>query len=459
MIEKGQVYEMTIEDMSSEGQGIGRIEGMTVFAAGAVIGDLASVEITKLKKSYAFGWVKEILKPSADRKEALCRHAGKCGGCSLQELSYEAQLQWKRKLVADKLVRIGGIENPKVHEIVGMDDPWRYRNKAQFPVGAGSIGFYRVKSHDIVNCEQCLIQTEPAERITQALRDFMKSDHISAYDENTGKGLIRHLIVRTAFQTGEVMVILVINGKGIPNGEKLIYMMDDAVNELAANPVTGLEYSLESVVLNINKKKTSEIMGEECITFAGKPTIMDRIGGLEFEISPLSFYQLNPAQTEKLYQKAVDYAGLTGEETVFDLYCGVGTIGLFCASKAKKVIGVESVKPAVLDANRNAVINGIVNAEFVCGKAEEEMPKLMEKGMIPNVVILDPPRAGCDPALLEAVAAAKPERIVYVSCDPATLARDVKILCEKGFRFVEAQPVDMFPWSGHVEMVVKLERR
>lgn len=465
MIEKGQSYELTIEDMSTDGQGIGRIEGMAVFVDGAVIGDEIKAELTKLKKNYAFGRLTEIIEPSPHRVESSCGYSGNCGGCSLQSMRYEAQLEWKQKMIRDKLSRIGGIEDPVVHDTIGMDEPRRYRNKAQFPVGeangaagAAAVGFYQAKSHQVVNCEECLIQSEPAEQLAKALREYMKTDHISAYDEKTGKGLIRHLVVKTAFGTGEVMAILVINGKGLPNGEKLVYMMDDAIAELGPDPVTGVEYSLESVIININKKKTSEIMGEDCITLAGKPTILEQAGKLNFEISPLSFYQVNPVQMVKLYDKALEYAGLTGKETVLDLYCGVGTMGLYCASNAKKVIGIESVKSAVLDANRNAVINGIVNAEFICGRAEEELPKLLEQGIKAEVVILDPPRSGCDPVLLEAVAETKPDRIVYVSCDPATLARDIKILGEKGYRFVEAQPVDMFPHTGHVETVVLMSR-
>lgn len=456
MIEKGQNYELKIEDMSTEGKGIGRIEGMAVFVDGAVVGDVIKAELTKLKKNYAFGRLTEILEPSDQRVEPACSCAEDCGGCSLQAMSYESQLSWKQKMVADKLSRIGGIENPLVHGTIGMAEPWRYRNKAQFPVGEAAVGFYQAKSHRVVNCDECLIQSKPAEALAKALREYMKSDHISAYDEKTGKGLIRHLIVKTAFGTGEVMAILVINGKGLPNGEKLVYMMDDAVSELGSDPVTGVEYSLESVILNINKKKTSEILGDDCVTLAGKPTILEQAGRLSFEISPLSFYQVNPTQMVKLYEKALEYAGLTGQETVLDLYCGVGTIGLYCAAKAKKVIGIESIKSAILDANRNAVINGIVNAEFVCGKAEEELPKLLEQGIKADVVILDPPRAGCDPALLDAVAEAKPDRIVYVSCDPATLARDIKVLEDKGYRFMEAQPVDMFPMTGHVECVIMM---
>ena len=457
-LEKGQSYQLTIDDMSSEGKGIGRIEGLAVFVDGAVVGDVIRAELTKLKKNYGFGRLTEILEPSALRVGAPCGCAEDCGGCSLQAMSYEGQLKWKRKMVEDRLIRIGGIENPVVHDTIGMETPWRYRNKAQFPVGEAAVGFYQAKSHQVVNCDQCLIQSEPAEKLAQVLREYMRTDHVPAYDEKTGKGLIRHLIVKTAFGTGEVMAILVINGKGLPNGEKLVYMMDDAIDELAPDPVTGVEFTLESVVLNINKKKTSEIMGADCITLAGKPTILEQAGGLSFEISPTSFYQVNPVQMIKLYDKALEYAGLTGQETVLDLYCGVGIIGLYCAFQAKKVIGIESVKSAVIDANRNAVINGIVNAEFICGRAEEELPKLLEQGVKADVVILDPPRAGCDPALLEAVASADPSRIVYVSCDPATLARDIKILGEKGYRFAEAQPVDMFPQTGHVECVVGIQR-
>ena len=459
MIETGNNYVLKIDDMSADGQGIGKIEGLAVFVEGAVVGDVIKAELTKLKKNYAFGRLTEILEPSEGRITPTCSSFGECGGCSLQTMRYEDQLKLKKKMVEDKLIRIGGLENPVVYETIGMETPERYRNKAQFPVAQTAIGFYQAKSHRIVNCETCMLQSEPAEKLADVLRNFMKTDHVSAYDEKTGKGLIRHLIVKTAFGTGEVMVILVINGKGIPNGEKLVGMMDDAIYDLPPDPRTGIEFSLESVILNINKKKTSEIMGAECITFAGKPTILEQAGEMSFEISPMSFYQINPVQMVKLYDKALSYASLTGEETVLDLYCGVGAIGLYCASRAKKVIGIESVKAAVLDANRNAVINGIVNAEYICGKAEEELPKLLEQEIQADVVILDPPRAGCDPTLLEAVAQAGPERIVYVSCDPATLARDVKRLGELGYVFREAQPVDMFPHTGHVENCVLLSKK
>lgn len=476
MFEKGQMCQIRIEDMGSEGQGIGRADGLAVFVPGAVVGDLVTVQLTKVKKRYAFSKLISVDEASPHRIEPLCDAAG-CGGCGLAQMDYRSQLRLKEKQVRDKLVRLAGLENPLVRPIQGMEEPFRYRNKAQFPVSTGGIitrkggvvenlgepavGFYKVKSHEVVNCYDCMLQTKAAMAAADALRRFMEEDNITAWDDRWEKGLMRHLIVKTAFGTGEVMVILVINGKGIPNGQKLVELLDDAIYE------TG--FSLESVVLNVNKDKTSRIMGEECIPLAGKSTILEQVGDLSFEISPLSFYQVNPVQMKVLYDQAREYAGLTGTENVLDLYCGVGTIGLYMADQAANVVGIESVKNAVLDANRNAVINGIVNARFVCGRAEEELPRLlaaaggndMIAGCVQSadVAILDPPRAGCDRRLLEAVADVGVARIVYVSCDPATLARDVKVLAELGYAFVEATPVDMFPWTVHCETVVMLSHK
>jgi len=491
--------------MTSEGQGLGRSNGMAVFVKGAVVGDLAEAELTKVKKNYAFGKMVRLIEPSPDRIESMCQYSGQCGGCPYGELSYEAQLSLKEKQVRDKLTRLGGLEDPVIRPIIGMEEPFRYRNKASMPVWTGGIitrkggimenlgepavGFYKARSHEVVDCYDCMIQPEPAMAAAEALRQFMASDNITAYDPKWEKGLMRHLVVKTARGTGEVMVVLVINGKGIPNAAKLVEMLDDYIYSLPPCE-DGTEYSLESVVLSIYKGKNGalpgSVMGEELITLAGKPVIREKVGGLEFEISPLSFYQVNPLQMEKLYGKALEYADLHGEETVLDLYCGVGTIGLFAArqmekaymaahggqldyKKAGRVIGIESVKGAVLDANRNAVINHIVGARYVCGKAEEELPKLVcGQGAAADdealrvthadVVFLDPPRAGCDEVLLETVVSVQPEKIVYVSCDPATLARDVKYLCEKGYAFVEATPVDMFPWSVHVETIALLHK-
>ena len=493
-MKKGDIVRLRIEDISHEGQGIGKADGFAVFVKNTVLGDVVDAELTKVKKNYAFGKVVEMVEESDLRQEPICQYAGQCGGCAFQKMTYEGQLQLKRKQIVDKLVRLGGLEDPKVNDAIGMEEPFRYRNKASMPVSTGGlitkkggivepvheprIGFYQAKSHDVVNCDDCMLQSEPAMAAARALRQFMEEDNITSYDPRWEKGLMRHMIVRTAMGTGQVMVILVINGKGIPNAAKLIQMLDDAIFEVPVyeeGPLAGVEFSLESVVININKKNTSDILGEECITLAGSPTIMEKVGDLEFEISPLSFYQVNPQQMEKLYGKVVEYADLKGGETVLDLYCGVGSIGLFLADDMRKngdsagrVIGIESVKPAVVDANRNAVVNGIVNARYVCGKAEEEMPKMVSGEGLKDeslritqadVVILDPPRAGCEEELLKAVVDVDPSKIVYVSCDPATLARDIKYLVANGYEFVDATPCDMFPWTGHVETVCLLSRK
>ena len=541
-MEKGQIVTLNIEDMSTEGQGIGKLyekdadgiagtRGFAVFVKDTVVGDRVKVELTKVKKQYAFGRVIEVLEASPERIEAFCPYQERCGGCAYGSLRYDAQLALKEKQVRDKLVRLGGLTDPVIMPILGMEEePIRYRSKAVMPVSTGGlltqkggivkpvheprIGFYRAKTHEVVDCKDCWLQSEPAMAAAEALRRFMKEDHITSYDPRWEKGLMRHLIVRTAAGTGEVMVILVINGKAIPNAQKLVQMLDEAIYQLPVyedGSLAGVEWNLESVVLNINRAKTLDgpILGEECVTIAGKPTITEEVGGLKFEISPLSFYQVNREQMVRLYEKALEYADLKGGETVFDLYCGVGTIGLFAAAemdrKAKeknsgaqdlhssgsvgRVIGIESVKGAVLDANRNAVINGIVNARYVCGKAEEELPKLVRtkaqeeaaareaakkfgedaakreilkdealRITYADVAILDPPRAGCEQPLLQAVVRAAPDRIVYVSCDPATLARDIKWLSEHGYEFREATPCDMFPWTCHIETVCLLSK-
>jgi len=490
---KGDIVRLRIEDISNEGQGIGKADGFAVFVKNTVVGDVVEAELTKVKKNYAFGKVVEVVEESDLRQEPICQYAGQCGGCAFQKMTYEGQLELKKKQIVDKLVRLGGLEEPKVNDAIGMEEPFRYRNKASMPVSTGGlitrkggivepvheprIGFYQAKSHDVVDCEDCMLQSEPAMAAARALRQFMEEDNITSYDPRWEKGLMRHMIVRTAMGTGQVMVILVINGKGIPNASKLVQMLDDAIFDVPVyeeGPLAGIEFSLESVVININKNNTSDILGEECITLAGSPTIMEKVGDLEFEISPLSFYQVNPQQMEKLYGKVVEYADLKGGETVLDLYCGVGSIGLFLADDMRKkgdeagrVIGIESVKPAVIDANRNAVVNGIVNARYVCGKAEEEMPKMVSGEGLKDeslritqadVVILDPPRAGCEEELLKAVVDVDPSKIVYVSCDPATLARDIKYLVANGYEFVEATPVDLFPWTSHVECVSLLQK-
>ena len=479
---KGDIVSLKIEDISTEGRGIGKVQGFAVFVRDVVVGDEVSVRVTKVKKNYAFAEPVEITVPSPARQEALCPYYRECGGCIYQETDYSTQLQIKRRQIRDKLIRIGGIDQPAVAPVIGMDEPLRYRNKASMPVSTGGlitkkggimvpvheprIGFYQAKSHSVVDCRDCMLQSEPAMAAAEALRRFMEEDNITSYDPRWEKGLMRHMIVKTAFGTGQVMVILVINGKGIPNAAKLVEMLDDAIYNVPVyeeGPFAGIEFNLESVIVNVNTQKGSEIMGKECITLAGKSTIIEKTGDLEFEISPMSFYQVNPVQMKKLYGKVLEYADLSGNETVLDLYCGVGTIGLFCADYMRKkggcgkVIGIESVKEAVVDASRNAVINGIVNAVYVCGKAEEKLSELTE-AQGADVVILDPPRAGCDRRLLETVSEAAPEKIIYVSCDPATMARDINYMSQRGYYLEEATPVDMFPWTSSCECVAKLVR-
>lgn len=471
-MKQGDLVTIDIIDAGMEGEGIGRADGMAVFVPGTVPGDRAQVEITAVKKNFARGRLTALEAPADCRREPFCPYADRCGGCSLQAMDYDAQLRLKEKWVRDRLTRIGGLEDPKVLPTIGMDDPTAYRNKAQFPVNAGfmkknkegkyrntqpcRIGFYRPRSHEVVDCDECAIQSAPANAIARAVRRYVAETGISIYDEKSGMGQLRHVIVKSGFSTGEVMAIFVVNGDHLPKVERLVELCDDAVNELGTDD--DWFWALESVILNVNTKKGSEIMGKDCITIAGKPTILDRIGDLLFEISPLSFYQVNPAQTVRLYDKAKEYAALTGSETILDLYCGVGTIGLYCAADAARVIGVEAVKQAVIDANRNAVINGIVNAEYICGKAEEILPKRLS-GVKADVVILDPPRSGCMKELLDAVLSVAPRRIVYVSCDPATMARDIRILVDGGYQLAEAQPVDMFPHTANIETVCLLSKR
>lgn len=430
-MEKGNIITLKIEDMLDDGRGFGRADGLAVFVDGGVVGDIVHCEIKKVKKNMAEARFLSISEPSPDRIEAECPYFAECGGCSLRELSYEAQLEMKRQQVESKLQRLGGIDNPKVAEVIGAENLDFYRNKATFAVGPhGEVGFFKPKTHYVLDVEDCLLQTDEAMACADALRKFLAETHVKD---------IKQMIVKTAFSTGEVMIVLESDKKEIPQIEKLIVMLDEAVY-------------LRSVSVICNNK---------CNVIAGKNTILEEIESadgrqIQFEISPQSFYQVNPEQMIKLYAKAKEYAGLTGNETVLDLYCGVGTIGIFMADQAKQIIGIESVKPAVLDANRNSVINGIVNTRYYAGKAEEILPTLELDSV--DVAVVDPPRAGCDEALLNTLAELKPSRIVYVSCDSGTLARDIKVLAGKGFEFQECTVVDQFPWTNHCEVTVLLKR-
>ena len=450
-MKKDDIVKLTIEDISSEGLGVGRSDGIALFVKDTVIGDVVEAKVMKMKKTYGFARLMNIVEPSPDRIMPPCPVARQCGGCQIQAMDYEAQLRFKENKVRNNLERIGRFENPPMEPIIGMQEPFRYRNKAQFPIGRDKngklvAGFYAGRTHAIIDCRNCLLGDPVNETILKIVLSHMKKYHIDPYDEVTGTGLVRHVMTRVGFATGEIMVCLVANGSILPGSEML-------VKKLAAIP------GMTSISLNTNKEKTNVIMGKKLTLLWGREYIEDMIGDVRFRISPLSFYQVNPRQTEKLYGKALEYAGLTGEETVWDLYCGIGTISLFLAQKAKQVYGVEIVPEAIRDAKQNASLNSFTNAEFFVGKAEKVLPEKYEKeGIFADVIVVDPPRKGCEGSVLETMIQMAPERIVYVSCDSATLARDLKYLCENGYELRKCCPVDMFGNSVHVEVVTCLQR-
>ncbi len=460
-MKKEDIVLLRIEDLSSDGLGIGHTsEGMAVFVKDTVIGDQVRAKIIKVKKHYAFGRLEEIVEASPERCKPRCPSARACGGCQIQMMDYEAQLKYKQKKVKDCLERIGGISDVTVLPTIGMESPWRYRNKAQFPVGTGKngkpiAGFYAARTHSIIEQRDCMLGVPENARILERVLQWMEQHHISAYDEKTGKGLIRHVMIRKGFATGQIMVCIVANtsnGK-LPHSESLIQTLTEA--ELG-DPVNAV---ITSIVLNCNTENTNVILGKRTLTLWGKDVIEDRIGDVRYEISARSFYQVNPEQTAKLYQTALDYADLRGQETVWDLYCGIGTISLFLAQKAGRVYGVEIVPEAIQDAKRNAELNGMTNAEFFVGKAEEVLPeKYRSEKICADVIVIDPPRAGCERPVLDTMIAMAPDRIVYVSCDPATLARDLGILRDGGYEIQKVQPVDQFGHSTHVETCVLLTK-
>ena len=459
-IKKNDVFTVKIEDISEEGLGIGHIEGMAVFVKDTAPGDLADVKIVKLKKNYAFGRLEKIIEPAECRTEPDCPVARQCGGCTLQHISYETELEMKKKRVLSCMERIGGIEKPEeyLEGIFGMDSPYRYRNKMQFPVGYAKdprdgavLGFYAGRTHDIIPVGDCLIGHEVNCAITKDIKKWIDSNGVPVYDEKTGTGLVRHILTRVGFKTGELMVCIVSKEKTVPEIEKLVNALinDSALSEAGVK--------LTSVVVNRNNERTNRILGRKTFTVWGESYITDYIGDIQFRISAESFYQVNPVQTEKLYGKALEYAALTGTENVWDMYCGIGTISLFLAKNAAKVYGVEIVDRAIQDAKLNAEINEIKNAEFFVGKAEEVVPEWKKNGGKDiDVIVVDPPRKGCDEKLLETISEISPKRMVYVSCDPATLARDLKILLAKGFKLEKFSIYDQFARSMHVETVVQL---
>ena len=450
-IKKNEIYEVRIEDMGHDGAGIGKINGYPLFVKDALIGDVAEVKIIKAKKNYAYARLMHLITPSPHRVTPRCPVARQCGGCQIQALDYGQQLLFKKHMVENNLRRIGGLTDVEVLPVLGMDVPYRYRNKAQFPIGTDKdgnpvAGFYAGRTHSIIPCKDCMLGEAVNAEILSLVLDHMKKYHIPAYDEITGEGLVRHVLIRSAFATGERMVCLVLNGDQIPGQEELAEQL---------RKISGMT----SVMGNINRERSNVILGNRVFLIWGKTYITDKIGDVSYQISPLSFYQVNPVQTQKLYETALSYAGLTGTETVWDLYCGIGTISLFLARKAKKVYGVEIVPQAIADARRNAKLNNIQNAEFFVGKSEEVLPAYYQKnGGTADVIVVDPPRKGCDETLLDTITRMAPARVVYVSCDPATLARDLKYLCGRGYQVEKVQPVDMFGHTVHVETVVLMSR-
>ncbi len=464
-LKKDDCVTILIEDIGTSGEGIGKSDGYTLFVKDAIIGDVVEVKVIKAKKNYGYARLLKVVTPSKDRVAPVCPVAKQCGGCQIQEMSYEAQLKYKEKLVADNLKRIGGISDFEMYPVIGMEKPFNYRNKAQFPVGLDKngrivMGFYAGRTHYIIENTDCRLGAEINKQILELVRKYMQECNVTPYDENSNSGIVRHVLIRMGFHTKQIMTCLIINADKLPKQDRL-------VDKLKNIP------GMTSVMVNVNKQKTNVILGKHCETLWGKPYIEDSICGIMYQISPLSFFQVNPVQTEKLYQKALEYAELTGNETVWDLYCGIGTISLFLAKNAKKVYGVEIVPQAIEDARNNAKRNNITNAEFFVGKAEEVVPAFyndMKKkaavgdlqalsSITPDVVVVDPPRKGCEQTLLDTIITASPKRIVYVSCDASTLARDLKYLSENGYKVVKVQPVDQFAHTVHVETVVQLQRK
>ena len=462
-MQKNDLFPLTIEDMAVGGEGVGHDQGMTFFVKGAVLGDQIMARATKVKKNYGYARVEEILRASENRVPEACPIARQCGGCQLQALSYEKQKAWKERRVRNDLIRIGGfvpeLVDRVMEPILGMEKAFRYRNKAQFPLGEnreGEIisGFYAARSHRIIPIDDCLLGAPENESILKAVKDYMRACGIRPYDEVTGRGLVRHVLIRKGFASGQIMVCLIINGRELPRQQKLV----DRLTKIAG---------MKSICINSNCKQTNVIMGDETRCIWGQESIVDYIGDIAFAISPRSFYQVNPYQTARLYEKALEYADLKGQESVWDLYCGIGTISLFLARKAGQVYGVEIIPEAIEDARANARRNDIENVHFFVGKAEEVLPGFYEgkrdavadDALHPDVIVVDPPRKGCDGICLQTMLRMQPDRIVYVSCDPATLARDLKILCQGGYALKRVCPVDQFPQTTHVETVVLLSHK
>lgn len=451
MLKTGKIYEIEITDLGHTGEGIGRAEGITVFIEGALKGDKVKAKITKSKKNYAVADLVSITIPSSDRVVPVCPVAHICGGCQIMQLDYQKQLEIKKDSVIQNLTRIGKIDSPKVLDTLGMEHPYNYRNKAQIPVGLDEnhepiLGFYKKNTHDIVPIATCYVQDKLNDTVIKTVKDYIKKYSVSVYDEKSHTGNLRQVITKKGYHTDQIMVILVTAKKELPFKNEIIEILTERLP------------NIRTIVQNINPDKTNVIMGRTNNILYGDGIIEDTINDLIFEISPHSFYQVNPKQTKVLYDKALELADISNEDTVFDIYCGIGTISLLLAKKAKHVYGIEIVEQAIDNAKVNAKKNNIDNVSFYAGKAETLLPKLYEEGIRADVVVVDPPRKGCDETVLKTIADIQPKRIVYVSCNPSTLARDVAILTEYGYKMEIAQPVDMFPHTMHVETVCLLSR-
>ena len=455
MVEKNKEYIFDIISQGYEGEGIAKIDNKyPIFIEGALKGEKVKVRIVKVNKNFAYGKLMEVLEASEERVNPPCAIYKRCGGCKLQHASYKAQLDFKWDRVKDCVSKIGKLDPSIVKYPLGMENPWRYRNKVQLPIGLINgevkIGFFAPRSHDIIDMESCLIQDEIGDKVVKLTREWIEKFNIRPYNvdgEYDEKGIVRHIMIRRGFTTNEVMVVLVTNGEKLPHKEEFV--------DLMVKNIPGIK----SIIQNINSKKTNVILGLESKTLWGEDTISDYIGDFRFNISPLSFFQVNPTQTEVLYGKALEYANLTGNEEVFDAYCGTGTITLFLSQKAKKVYGVEIIPQAIDNAWINAKENKVDNVEFFVGESEVVIPDLINKGVKADVVVVDPPRKGCDKKLLDAITNIDAKKIVYVSCDPSTLGRDLKVLEENGYKTLEVQPVDMFPNTAHIENVALLIKK
>lgn len=455
MVEKNKEYIFDIISQGYEGEGIAKIDNKyPIFIEGALKGEKVKVRIVKVNKNFAYGKLMEVLEASEERVNPPCAIYKRCGGCKLQHASYKAQLDFKWDRVKDCVSKIGKLDPTIVKYPLGMENPWRYRNKVQLPIGLINgevkIGFFAPRSHDIIDMESCLIQDEIGDKVVKLTRKWIEKFNIRPYNvdgEYDEKGIVRHIMIRRGFTTNEVMIVLVTNGEKLPHKEEFV--------DLMVKNIPGIK----SVIQNINSKKTNVILGLESKTLWGEDTISDYIGDFRFNISPLSFFQVNPIQTEVLYGKALEYANLTGNEEVFDAYCGTGTITLFLSQKAKKVYGVEIIPQAIDNAWINAKENKVENVEFFVGESEVVIPDLINKGVKADVVVVDPPRKGCDKKLLDAITNIDAKKIVYVSCDPSTLGRDLQVLEENGYKTLEVQPVDMFPNTAHIENVALLIKK